>query len=152
MNLQSLKNDYRLFINIVVFASIVISFFSLYSSYNSFYNTSNKLIKNNSNKIYDDLGQSLSYIENISGMIGQRIISKPNIKKEYINKIFNNLSPKVQNDSLDIFTWTLFDFSNKNNQVIVDSKNGILIGARKVCRRGGGESGEFTGGVGRGSG
>lgn len=126
MKLQSLKKDYKLFTNIIVVVSIVISIITLITSYKSFYSNAKQLNKKTATNINEELNESLSYIENTSKLVGKQITSKTRVNKFFINKIFNDLAPKIDHDTQDIFTWTLFDFSDVSNYVIVASKRGIL--------------------------
>jgi len=126
MKLQSLKKDYRLFTNIVVVVSILVSAFTLLNSYKSFYSLSKLKMIQCAKNVDDELNQSLKYIKNVSNLLGKQITDQTKPSKEYIKKVFNNLTPKINQDLQDIFTWTLFDYSDATDHVIVASNKGIL--------------------------
>ncbi len=126
MKLQSLNKDYKLFTNVVVFGAILISFLILFSSYRSFYISSKSAIRSTAHKINQQLGESLNYVENISNFIGNQILEKRDANKENVAKILLNSQPKIDQKSQDIFTWTLFDYINLQDQVIASSLQGAL--------------------------
>lgn len=126
MKLKSLTKDYKLFANVVVFGSIIIAVIALFFSYKSFSEDSEQSIKANSNKINQQITESLSYIENITNLISNQILEKNNTKKETVASILINTRSKIDESSQNIFTWTLFDFVDHNGYVIASSVHGIL--------------------------
>ncbi len=126
MKLKSLAKDYKLFANTVVFGSIIIAAIALFFSYKNFSADSKQSIKTNSNKINQQITESLSYIENIANLISNQILEKNNYKKEIVASILINTRPMINESFQDIFTWTLFDFVDHNDYVIASSTHGIL--------------------------
>ncbi len=134
MKLQSLKKDYKLFTNVVVFGAILISFLALFFSYRTFYLSSKETIKTTANKVNQQLGESLVYVENISNFIGNQIVEGGDSSKYTVARILLNSQPKIDQKSQDIFTWTLFDFINLRDEVIASSLKGALKAPIKVTQ------------------
>lgn len=127
MKLQSLNKDYKLFANIVIIGAIVTSILVLLTSYNEFNKNSKLAVTTTANNIDKQIKESLSYVENIANFIGNQITEFDSFKnKENVASILFNTKPKIDQKSHDIFTWTLFDFINDQNQVVVSSSQGIL--------------------------
>lgn len=134
MKLQSLNKDYKLFTNVVVFGAILISFLILFLSYRSSHLSAKLTIKDTANKANQQLSESLSYVENICNFIGNQILENGESDKETVARILLNSQPKIDQRGQDIFTWTLFDFINPQNQVIASSLQGVLKKPQEVTK------------------
>ncbi len=126
MRLKSLSKDYKVFFNLVVFTSVLISTTTLYFSYRDFTKVSKQAMISTTNKIDQQITESLSYLENISNFVANQIIKYGNSKKENIASILTNTRPKINDNGYDFFTWTLFDFVDANNYVVASSTHGAL--------------------------
>jgi signal transduction histidine kinase len=126
MRLKSLSKDYKVFVNLVVFASVFIAATTLYFSYRDFTKVSKQAMSSTTNKIDQQITESLYYLENISHFVANQIIKYGNSKKENIASILVNARPKINDNGYDFFTWTLFDFVDANNYVIASSTHGAI--------------------------
>lgn len=126
MRLKSLSKDYKVFVNLVVFASVFIATTKLYFSYRDFTKVSKQAMSSTTNKIDQQITESLYYLENISHFVANQIIKYGNSKKENIASILVNARPKINDNGYDFFTWTLFDFVDANNYVIASSTHGAI--------------------------
>ena len=126
MRLKSLSKDYKVFFNLVVFASLFIATTTLYFLYRDFTKVSKQAMISTTNKIDQQITESLSYLENISNFVANQIIKYGNSKKENIASILTNTRPKINDNGYDFFTWTLFDFVDANNYVVASSTHGLI--------------------------
>jgi len=127
MRLKSLGKDYKIFFNLVVFASVLIATTTLCFLHRDFTKVSKQAMISTTNKIDQQITESFSYLENISNFVANQIIKYGNSKKENIASILANTRPKINDNGYDFFTWTLFDFVDANNYVIASSTHGAII-------------------------
>lgn len=75
--------------------------------------------------IADNLIEPLLYAEGFARVVSEKIIqSNDTSPKSIANILKNNTIPSQSNH--DVFTWTLFDFVNPNDEVVASSIHGVL--------------------------
>lgn len=110
---------------ILVFLFSVFGLFLL--RYNALTNIKESRAKQNSHKIYSIINGSFNHTEQLLIFIGKEICDKHKEKDlKYIHKTFLNISQtKLSGD--DIFSWSGFDWVDKNNQQTVNTMTGIEL-------------------------
>jgi hypothetical protein len=104
MRLKSLGKDYKIFFNLVVFASVLIATTTLCFLHRDFTKVSKQAMISTTNKIDQQITESFSYLENISNFVANQIIKYGNSKKENIASILANTRPKINDNGYDFFT------------------------------------------------
>ncbi len=130
----SLSQDYFIFAVIVttlastILIWLFISFYK-YQGYDQKYRYSAE-----SEKIVNEIEEQFNYVENLAGFIGQKIANLKNSSPKKIAEILDtSFGNKSQN--LEIFSWSLFDFINKEGNVIASGTQGVLENPHKVTNR-----------------
>lgn len=126
MKLTSINKDYKLFTNIVVFGAIIISLSILALSYRNFQEKVNYIMADTANKAQNQIRHSISYARTTTNLIANQIADKQSPSTTDIASILLKFEAKMDQTEQDIFTWTLYDFVNPENEIIASSTQGIL--------------------------
>lgn len=123
---KNLSKDYKLFTNILFSGAILISLISFYFSYQDFRKEAINNLEKDTKNIEETLSRSLTHIGNITRLIGDQIGEKNTTNKHKIAKILIENGNRVSRDKNDIFSWTLFNYVDLNNNMVASSEHGVL--------------------------
>ena len=124
------KGYFRLFSRLF---SIII-FLSLYNSYSFFKNLKEKqrieyeIIKSSAESIFENNFSQVEYFMNFMGQkISEKVVGPIDSKNtKIISQIIIDTQKNLDEQKIELLSWTLFDFVTPNGDVVVTSKKGIL--------------------------
>lgn len=125
-NKPSLLRYFRYLIFTLVVGTTIVTTTTYSNSKKNFDLKTQEKIKNNAIKLGNQVDDSLIYVENFVNLIATRISKQNTTAPEPIAAILESVSPKIDDDKYDIFTWTLFDFIAPNGHVLAASTVGVL--------------------------
>lgn len=133
LNIESQKNinDYKRFSLITLFVLLVSLLFYTIFSYHKFKQNNHKILAIESRNIATAIVDSFNYVNllniNIAKEIAKEITNKNNNNLKNILAIFKK-NQNINDKNKDFFSWSSYDFVDKNNFQLVNSK----IGIRKI--------------------
>ncbi len=121
----SLAQDYILIVSSGVGLTVLLILFFSWYIYNSHQKEKNNIIITTANRIDRSLTDSFGYASHLMTFFGQEIQKLDNPNPVKITKL---LRGELANDKVvkDLFSWTLFDWIDKNNRLVVSSAIGKI--------------------------
>ena len=122
---MSLKKGYVRIILFMLFSAVIISAFKTYQSYH-IYNSKKINSYYSSAKVLDNqLYNTFNYVENVANSIALDISKLNNTNSPEVSKILLRYKNIVSKNS-DLLSWSIFDFVDKNGEVIASTQDGII--------------------------
>ncbi|MFN7039505.1 MAG: HAMP domain-containing protein, partial [Alphaproteobacteria bacterium] len=134
-NNKSVNKDYLTIAIIIILCVIGISLIFSISFYFSYIKNKNNQLRAAANRIEELLNESFDYSTYLAKILGDKVVQPENIRN--LNHIADLLNGNfVTNDiAKKIFAYTIFDWINENNQIVVSGPFGVLKEPKDISFR-----------------
>ncbi|MDA0902234.1 MAG: cache domain-containing protein [Proteobacteria bacterium] len=119
----SLSKEYTIFTAITIIVILSIAVVTIYMINKSYIGNNNRILVESADHIDDMIKDSFSYTNRITSHIGKRIASHGSEDLDFIYELFLQESQDYKGEGL--FSWSSFDWVDKNGLQRVNSKVGV---------------------------
>jgi signal transduction histidine kinase len=120
----SLSRDYFIFAGIIISVVLILSIVIGVAIYNSHIQYQQRVLVIESERIERMITEDFDYTNRISVYMGKQIAENGGNDLEFIYHLFQKTSG-TQYKTRKLFSWSLFDWVDKNNLQLINSQNGI---------------------------